>query len=109
MASLVWHATRRAYSGLSPCPSNLLQLAIVSAGNSSLSQCLSFSSVQSGAGEQLLSTLVNWEQKGVPRGAGTSASEDFDLARVRRLLARLGDPHKSWPSIHIAGSKGGSF
>ncbi|MBT3362614.1 MAG: bifunctional folylpolyglutamate synthase/dihydrofolate synthase [Chloroflexi bacterium] len=31
---------------------------------------------------------------------------DFDLRRMEELLARLGDPHKSSKSVHIAGSKG---
>jgi dihydrofolate synthase/folylpolyglutamate synthase len=30
----------------------------------------------------------------------------FDLARVHRLLADLRDPHKAWPSFHVAGTKG---
>ncbi len=34
------------------------------------------------------------------------APENFDLARVHDLLALLGDPHKTYPSIHVAGSKG---
>ena len=32
--------------------------------------------------------------------------EVFDLARVRRLLGLLGDPQDSFPSVHIAGTKG---
>ncbi|KAA3643158.1 MAG: bifunctional folylpolyglutamate synthase/dihydrofolate synthase [Chloroflexi bacterium] len=34
------------------------------------------------------------------------ASENFDLARMHALLAHMGDPHKAYPSVHIAGSKG---
>ncbi len=30
----------------------------------------------------------------------------FDLARVRRVLARLGDPHQCYQTIHVAGTKG---
>ncbi len=30
----------------------------------------------------------------------------FELARMADLLGRLGDPHRAWPAIHIAGSKG---
>jgi dihydrofolate synthase/folylpolyglutamate synthase len=30
----------------------------------------------------------------------------FDLGRVRGLLARLGDPHRRFPSLHVAGTKG---
>jgi dihydrofolate synthase/folylpolyglutamate synthase len=32
--------------------------------------------------------------------------EVFDLGRVRRLLGMLGDPQDSFPSVHIAGTKG---
>lgn len=32
--------------------------------------------------------------------------ETLDLSRVRRVLARLGNPHERYPSIHIAGTKG---
>jgi dihydrofolate synthase/folylpolyglutamate synthase len=32
--------------------------------------------------------------------------ENFDLDRMRGLLARLGDPHLAAPTIHIAGTKG---
>ena len=32
--------------------------------------------------------------------------EVFDLGRVRRLLGVLGDPQDSFPSVHIAGTKG---
>ncbi|TAK11470.1 MAG: bifunctional folylpolyglutamate synthase/dihydrofolate synthase [Anaerolineae bacterium] len=34
------------------------------------------------------------------------APENFSLERMANLLARLGDPHLSAPSIHIAGTKG---
>jgi dihydrofolate synthase/folylpolyglutamate synthase len=30
----------------------------------------------------------------------------FELDRVRRLLARLGNPHLAYPTVHIAGTKG---
>jgi dihydrofolate synthase/folylpolyglutamate synthase len=30
----------------------------------------------------------------------------FDLARVHQLLADLGHPHRTWPSFHVAGTKG---
>jgi dihydrofolate synthase/folylpolyglutamate synthase len=30
----------------------------------------------------------------------------YRLARVEELLAQLGDPHRSYPSVHIAGTKG---
>jgi dihydrofolate synthase/folylpolyglutamate synthase len=34
------------------------------------------------------------------------APERFDLRRVQRLLAALGDPHRRFDSLHIAGTKG---
>lgn len=34
------------------------------------------------------------------------APENFDLRRMEALLARLDDPQRSFPSIHIAGTKG---
>ena len=38
--------------------------------------------------------------------AATSAPENFDLARVHKLMASLGDPHLAYPVIHVAGTKG---
>jgi dihydrofolate synthase/folylpolyglutamate synthase len=32
--------------------------------------------------------------------------EQFDLGRMRDLLARLGDPQRAYPLIHVAGTKG---
>lgn len=32
--------------------------------------------------------------------------EQFDLARMQQLAAALGDPHKQYPLIHVAGTKG---
>lgn len=34
------------------------------------------------------------------------APELFDLARMRELMARLGDPQQAYPTLHIAGTKG---
>ena len=59
--------------------------------------------------DAFLAPLRNHERTGVPRGAGSSASEPeqrFDLGRHRRLLATLGDPHVGYPVIHVAGTKG---
>lgn len=59
--------------------------------------------------DAFLAPLRNHERTGVPRGAGSSASEPeqrFDLGRMRRLLATLGDPHVGYPVIHVAGTKG---
>ncbi|XP_042379239.1 dihydrofolate synthetase-like [Zingiber officinale] len=50
--------------------------------------------------------LKNYEMVGVPQGAGTDTDEGFDLGRMRRLLGRLGDPHKQFKVVHIAGTKG---
>ena len=38
--------------------------------------------------------------------AANLAPENFNLARMWALLERLGNPQNSFPSIHIAGTKG---
>lgn len=38
--------------------------------------------------------------------AGAYSPKTFDLSRVERLLAALGDPHRQFKSIHVAGTKG---
>ncbi|MCB9134354.1 MAG: bifunctional folylpolyglutamate synthase/dihydrofolate synthase [Anaerolineales bacterium] len=38
--------------------------------------------------------------------AANLVPENFDLRRVHTLLAALGDPHRAYPVIHIAGTKG---
>ena len=39
--------------------------------------------------------------------SGYNYSPDrFDLGRVHRLLEHLGDPHRSFRSVHVAGTKG---
>jgi dihydrofolate synthase / folylpolyglutamate synthase len=38
--------------------------------------------------------------------AANIAPENFDLARVHTLMASLGNPHRAYPVIHIAGTKG---
>ena len=40
------------------------------------------------------------------RGFATYAPEFYDLDRVRRLLARLGNPQDTYRIVHIAGTKG---
>lgn len=57
-------------------------------------------------GEEVLRQLVNYEQQGIPKDAGTQAHGHFDVGRMHRLLGRMGDPHKQWPVLHVAGSKG---
>ncbi|MGH7200047.1 MAG: bifunctional folylpolyglutamate synthase/dihydrofolate synthase [Planctomycetaceae bacterium] len=37
---------------------------------------------------------------------GSYSRREFKLDRMRRLLARLGDPHLRIPAVHIAGTKG---
>ena len=44
---------------------------------------------------------LNYERLGMPKG-----SAELRLGRMRRLLRRLGDPHKSLRIIHVAGTKG---
>jgi dihydrofolate synthase/folylpolyglutamate synthase len=38
--------------------------------------------------------------------AGDYTSKTFDLTRVERLLAALGNPHRQFQSVHVAGTKG---
>ncbi len=44
---------------------------------------------------------LNYERVAMPRAAG-----ELRLARMRRLLKRLGDPQKAYRIVHIAGTKG---
>lgn len=50
----------------------------------------------------LLAATTNYEQR-LPRG---NAERHFDLTRMERLLAALGDPHLGPRVVHVAGSKG---
>ena len=58
--------------------------------------------------DAFLAPLRNYERTGIPKGAGavSDAAARFDLGRMRRLLAALGDPHVGYPVIHVAGTKG---
>src|SRR5436853_6089590 len=38
--------------------------------------------------------------------ASELAKADFNLERMRQLMAALGDPQDAYPSIHVAGTKG---
>ena len=40
------------------------------------------------------------------RGFAAYAPEFYNLDRVRRLLALMGDPHRAFEAVHIAGTKG---
>ncbi|XP_020210548.1 dihydrofolate synthetase isoform X1 [Cajanus cajan] len=53
-----------------------------------------------------INSLKNYEKSGVPRGAGTDSDQGFDLARMKRLMERFGNPHCSFKAVHIAGTKG---
>ncbi len=46
--------------------------------------------------------FANWET----RGRRPVSLNHFDLARVEALLERLGNPHRRFQSVHIAGTKG---
>lgn len=43
-----------------------------------------------------IDSLKNYEKLGVPKGAGTDTDDGFDLGRIRRLLARLGNPQSKF-------------
>jgi len=49
-----------------------------------------------------LDRRINFERV-VP---ATAAPGTFGLGRVRRLLAAVGNPHESFPVVHVAGTKG---
>lgn len=51
---------------------------------------------------EFINSRINFERLPVER----YELEDFKLERMRELLARLGDPQKSLPALHIAGTKG---
>jgi dihydrofolate synthase/folylpolyglutamate synthase len=51
---------------------------------------------------QYLYDLTDYETERIAR----YDPETLDLTRVRRALARLGDPQQRFPSIHVAGTKG---
>jgi len=51
---------------------------------------------------EFLNSLQNFERR--PPTQRERAA--FTLARMRRLLAEMGNPHKSFRSVHIAGTKG---
>ena len=51
---------------------------------------------------QYLYSLTDYEKERIARYDPAT----LDLSRVRRVLACLGDPHKRFRSIHIAGTKG---
>lgn len=46
--------------------------------------------------------FINLEHKTLDRYQASKMDPD----RPRRLLARLGDPHRSYPTVHVAGTKG---
>jgi dihydrofolate synthase/folylpolyglutamate synthase len=47
-------------------------------------------------------SYTNYERKGLPKYTMTN----YDLARIETLLARLGNPHREFKSLLIAGTKG---
>ena len=50
---------------------------------------------------EYLNSLRNYE-----RVLDCRYEEAFSLDRVRRLLDRLGNPHRRYPTLHVAGTKG---
>ncbi len=49
-----------------------------------------------------LRSFTDYEQKQPPANSRSA----FDLGRMRRFLARLGNPHAGRPCVHITGTKG---
>jgi len=51
---------------------------------------------------EYLHSLTDYEKRRIER----YTPETLDLTRVEQLLDGLGDPHRAYPSVHIAGTKG---
>jgi len=51
---------------------------------------------------EYLHSLTDYEKQRLER----YTPEALDLSRVERLLAALGNPHRAYPVVHIAGTKG---
>jgi len=51
---------------------------------------------------EYLHSLTDYEKRRLER----YTPETLDLTRVERLLDALGNPHRAYPSVHIAGTKG---
>jgi dihydrofolate synthase/folylpolyglutamate synthase len=49
-----------------------------------------------------LDSLVNWERV----ISANYNSNNFGLARISRILAALGNPHRKFKAAHVAGTKG---
>ncbi len=47
-----------------------------------------------------LESRINYETRGMPAG------QELRLDRIARLLERLGDPHRQYRVVHVAGTKG---
>ncbi|KAK9856133.1 hypothetical protein WJX84_011820 [Apatococcus fuscideae] len=71
-----------------------------------LKSCRWGQSYSTSSAEDILSSLQDYEKLGIPKGAGQDGPEGFDLDRMHKLLAAMGDPQHAWPVIHIAGTKG---
>lgn len=57
-----------------------------------------FSAAEEARLKRPLAPLLDLEQTRLPRR--------LDIGELRRLLARLGDPHKKVPAVHVAGTNG---
>lgn len=51
---------------------------------------------------EYLHSLTDYEKRRIER----YSPETLDLSRVERLLEMVGNPHRLYPSVHIAGTKG---
>lgn len=51
---------------------------------------------------EYLHSLTDYEKRRIER----YSPETLDLSRVERLLDMVGNPHRAYPSVHIAGTKG---
>jgi len=57
-------------------------------------------------GFEWIESFANFERTGPAPGSPADPARTFRLGRMEALLASFGNPHREFPSIHVAGSKG---
>ena len=55
--------------------------------------------------EQALTTILNFDDP-YQRALRDHGKQTWGLSGILQLLEKLGNPHLSYPTIHIAGTKG---
>jgi hypothetical protein len=57
-------------------------------------------------GFEWIESFANFERTGPAPGSPADPARTFRLDRMEALLDSFGNPHREFPSIHVAGSKG---